>query len=138
MFETLGSAKARQLMQTEVLSLPQHKTAAEAVALMDRANRGCVVVLNEKGKLTGIFTERDLLRRVVAKGLDPKKVPLFEVMTKKVLHVQANDDAVNLLELMCEQNFRHLPVLEEGRLVGIVSLKQFYKFFLETQRSLGV
>ena len=116
----------------------QDKTVSDAVALMDRANHGCVVVLNEKGKLTGIFTERDLMRRVVAKGLDPKKVPLSEVMTKKVLHVQANDDAVSLLELMCEQNFRHLPVLEEGRLVGIVSLKQFYKFFLETQRSLGV
>lgn len=138
MFTLLSQIKAKHLMRTDPLSLTEEKPVTEAVALMNKANRGCVVITNKRGELSGVFTERDLLRRVVARGLDPKKIPVGEVMTPKVIHAKENDEAILLLETMCEHNFRHVPVLKDKKLVGLITLKQFFKFFLEKQRSLGV
>lgn len=138
MFTTLSNIKAKDLKRPDILSLTEDKTVRDAVVLMDKANQGCVVVLNKKGELAGVFTERDLVRRVVAKGLAPEKTPLSEVMTRQVLFAEEEEEAIKLLELMCEHNFRHIPVLKDKRLAGLITLKQFFKFFLEKRRSLGV
>ncbi|MBI4125740.1 MAG: CBS domain-containing protein [Deltaproteobacteria bacterium] len=135
MFPAISDVKARDLMRQEMIALRENQTVADAVVQMDKLNRGSVVVLDKSGGLAGIFTERDLVRRVVAKGKDPKKTPLAEVITTKVVQAQDKDEAIKLLELMCEHHFRHIPIFQDKKLVGMVSLKQFFKFFLEKQKS---
>lgn len=135
MLSAISDIKAKDLMRQELITLRENQTVADAVAQMDKENRGSVVVLDKAGELAGIFTERDLVRRVVAKGKDPKKTPLTDVITKKVVQAQATDEAIKLLELMCEHNFRHIPIFHDKKLVGMINLKQFFKFFLERQKS---
>ena len=137
MFKELSQANARDIMSREVLTLSSENTISEAVQIMSQHNVGSLVV-SEHGKIAGIFTERDLMRRVIGHGIDPKKIPLGEVMTRKVEIVQASDNAILLLEKMCDNNFRHLPVLDGEKLVGMISLKHFYRFFLASRQSMGV
>lgn len=138
MFRTLSDVKAKEIMSPDVTAMTEEKTVSEAVNLMTKVDRGSVVVINKEGELIGIFTERDLMRRVVAKNLDPKKTPLSKVMTKNVFALQTTEDAIKLLELMVEQNFRHIPILDGKNLAGVVSLKQFYKFLLNSRQSMGI
>lgn len=137
MFKELAAACARDIMSPNVLSLSPSDTLAEAVKIMNLRNVGSLIVSEGSGIL-GIFTERDLMRRVIARGLNPKQVALGEVMTRKVETAQASDNAIFLLEKMCDNNFRHLPVLEGEKTVGMISLKHFYRFFLESRQSMGV
>ena len=100
------------------------ETVMDAVIRMDRLGIGALPVVDEKGNLVGIFTERDLLRRVVAKGLDPSRVRIEEVMTPNPVTVRPEDSVEEARRLMARIKARHLPVVDErGRLVGIVSIK---------------
>ena len=75
------------------------------------------------GKLVGIFSERDLMRRVVAEGRDPRSTCMAEVMTDDPLAVGTGEDLETCMALMRRHGFRHLPVCHEGQLVGMVSLR---------------
>jgi CBS domain-containing protein len=90
-------------------------------AMVDR-NIGAVPVLHN-GKLVGIFSERDLMKRVVAEGFDPRSTCLAEVMTDDPLTVSASEELENCMALMRRHGFRHLPVCHGGQLVGMVSLR---------------
>jgi CBS domain-containing protein len=97
-------------------------TVLETVEAMVERNIGAVPVLHN-GKVVGIFSERDLMRRVVAQGRDPASTCLAEVMTEDPLTINMNEDLDNCMALMRRHNFRHLPVCHDGHLVGIVSLR---------------
>jgi CBS domain-containing protein len=97
-------------------------TVMEAVRAMVDRNIGAVPVVHN-GKLVGVFSERDLMKRVVAEGLDPRRTCLAEVMTEDPLTINTNEDLQNCMSLMRRHGFRHLPVCHEGQLVGIVSLR---------------
>jgi len=97
-------------------------TVLDAVRGMVERNIGAVPVLH-KGELVGIFSERDLMRRVVAEGRDPRSTCMAEVMTDDPLTINTNEDLENCMALMRRHNFRHLPVCHEGQLVGMVSLR---------------
>ncbi len=97
-------------------------TVLETVRAMVELNIGAVPVLHN-GKLVGIFSERDLMKRVVAEGLDPSSTCMGEVMTDDPLTINTNDDLENCMTLMRRHNFRHLPVCHDGQLVGMVSLR---------------
>jgi CBS domain-containing protein len=97
-------------------------TVMETVAAMVERNIGAVPVLH-KGRVVGIFSERDLMRRVVAEGRDPRATCMAEVMTDDPLTVSMNEDLGNCMALMRRHNFRHLPVCQDGRLIGMVSLR---------------
>jgi signal-transduction protein with cAMP-binding, CBS, and nucleotidyltransferase domain len=75
------------------------------------------------GKLVGIFSERDLMKRVVAEGSDPRSTCLAEVMTDDPLTVNMHEELENCMTIMRRHSFRHLPVCHEGHLVGMVSLR---------------
>jgi CBS domain-containing protein len=90
-------------------------------AMVDR-NIGAVPIVYN-GKLVGIFSERDLMRRVVAEGRDGRSTCMAEVMTDDPLTVSTTEDLGNCMALMRRHGFRHLPVCHEGQLVGIVSLR---------------
>jgi CBS domain-containing protein len=97
-------------------------TVLETVRAMVEHNIGAVPVLHN-GRLVGIFSERDLMKRVVAEGCDPRSTCLAEVMTDDPLTVNTNEELENCMALMRRHSFRHLPVCHEGQLVGIVSLR---------------
>jgi len=102
------------------LTASPDKTVTQAARLMASKNTGALLVL-ENDQLVGIFTERDLVFRVIAKGLDPKTTPLSAVMTADVKVLNANQTYGHALVIMQEHGFRHVPVIEHGHAVGIVS-----------------
>ncbi|HKV78476.1 MAG TPA: CBS domain-containing protein [Candidatus Sulfotelmatobacter sp.] len=97
-------------------------TVLETVRAMVERNIGAVPIIHA-GKLVGIFSERDLMRRVVAEGRDPRSTCMAEVMTDDPLAVGTGEDLETCMALMRRHSFRHLPVCHEGQLVGMVSLR---------------
>ena len=106
----------------ETFDAEMGQTVLETVRVMVEQNNGAVPVLH-KGKLVGIFSERDLMKRVVAEGRDPRSTCLAEVMTPNPLTIGMNADLAQCTALMRLNGFRHLPVCHEGMLIGIVSLR---------------
>jgi len=94
----------------------------QAVCAMVERNIGAVPVVH-KGQLVGIFSERDLMRRVVAEGRDARTTYMAEVMTDDPMTVSISEELESCMALMRRHGFRHLPVCHEGQLVGIVSLR---------------
>jgi CBS domain-containing protein len=83
---------------------------------------GAIAVLSD-GKLVGIFSERDVLTRVVAEGRDPDGTPVSTVMTKELIAADPSEDVQSALQKMQERQCRHLPVVEGGHLVGMISIR---------------
>jgi CBS domain-containing protein len=115
--------RIRELIKDQnTLQAELGETVFETVRLMVEHNIGAVPVLHN-GKLVGIFSERDLMKRVVAEGRDPRSTCMAEVMTDDPLTISMNEDLENCMALMRRHSFRHLPVCHEGQLVGMVSLR---------------
>ncbi len=103
----------------------------DAVATMKEAKMGACVVL-ENNQLVGIFSERDLMLRIVAAGLDPDKTLVREVMTTKLVILNTQADSSEALELLVSRKIRHLPILDEdGSLVGLLSVRRLLKHHAE-------
>lgn len=103
-----------------VVSTPAGTTVAQAAKLMSAANKGAILV-TENGKLAGIFTERDLLRRVAAEGRDPGEVKVDEVMTAQLVVGEPGESYLTALRRMVSASCRHLPVVDGDRVIGMVS-----------------
>ncbi len=106
------------------LTLPPTATVQEACKLMHERRIGAVLVTNPKGELVGIFTGRDAVR-VLAEGKDSKATHLRQVMTKDPECLPPRHTAIHALRLMRDGGFRHVPVVHEGMVVGIVSRGDF-------------
>jgi CBS domain-containing protein len=104
------------------ISAEAHQTVLQVARLMVEHNIGAVPVLQD-GNLAGIFSERDLMRRVVVAGKDPARTPVREVMTEDPLTVAPNDQLETCMTLMKRHGFRHLPVCAGRELKGVVSLR---------------
>jgi len=107
----------------ELISLPASASVAEAAAVMAEREVGAVLVMTEDGLVAGIFSERDLLVRVVAGGLDPKATTLSLVMTRDVKFVTPGTSSEAALALMHLHRFRHLLVIDGPRVHGLVSMR---------------
>jgi len=111
----------RNMMERKkFLTAPPDTTVSSAARLMASKNVGAVLVV-EREELVGIFSERDVVFRVIAKGLDPKTTALAEVMTAEPKTLEPGKSYGHALLLMQENGFRHVPVVENGRPIGIVS-----------------
>ena len=107
----------------ELISLPASASVADAVAVMAEREVGAVLVMTDDGLVAGIFSERDLLVRVVAAGRDPKATPLSLVMTRDVKFVTPGTSSEAALALMHLHRFRHLLVIDGPRVHGLVSMR---------------
>ncbi len=108
--------------QTLVSALPDTTVRAAAVAMANQSV-GAILVVNESGRLIGLFTERDALNRVVARGLDPNQTQLATVMTDKLQTASPDKPLSHALHMMFEGGFRHVPVVENGKPIGMVSAR---------------
>jgi CBS domain-containing protein len=107
----------------ELILLPASASVADAVAVMAEREVGAVLVMSEDGLVAGLFSERDLLTRVVAVGRDPQKTPLSMVMTRDVKFVTPGTPTEAALALMHLHRFRHLLVIDGPRVHGLVSMR---------------
>ncbi len=113
----------RQIIEgQELLTAPSSLTVAEAARLMKQRNVGAMMVV-DGGKLVGVFTERDALFRVLAAGLDGAVTPLSAVMTANPRTISPDRSFAHALGFMHEGRFRHLPVVENGLPIGMISVR---------------
>ena len=112
------------ITRKDIVCLPGSATVREASRLMADQRVGAVLIV-EGSTLQGIFTERDALNRVLAAERDPDTTQLFEVMTEQLVTLGPSAAAVDALRLMNEIGFRHLPVVEDDHIYGIISLRDF-------------
>jgi len=110
------------LKNQNTISAEPHQTVFEIARMMVEHNIGAVPILQD-GKLIGIFSERDLMSRVVVNGKDPARTPVSQVMTDDPLTVAPTDPLETCMTLMRRHGFRHLPVCSGKDLVGVVSLR---------------
>lgn len=122
----------------EVVSLPREATVRQAVALLADKRIGAVPVVDsgaggesEAGDVVGIFSERDVVHCLAAHGPDALDRPLAEVMTRPVQSVGTAESAIGALSLMTRRRIRHLPVVEDGRIVGFVSIGDLVKYRID-------
>jgi len=106
----------------EVVAAPGSTTVIAAARLMKENHVGAVIVV-EDGKLAGVFTERDALFRVIAEGRDVQTTQLAEVMTRNPRTIHPDKPFPDALHVMYEGGFRHVPVVEDGRPVGMISAR---------------
>jgi CBS domain-containing protein len=111
---------ASEIMSTKVKTITLDKTAFDAACIMKRHDIGALPVLDD-GKLVGILTESDIFKQVTAKNLMPKKIRVKALMTKKIISVQPTSKIHDINKLLTEYSIRRVPVLDNGKLVGIVS-----------------
>jgi CBS domain-containing protein len=111
------------------LTASASEMVADLAGRMTEKNFGSVAVIDESSRVVGIFTERDLMRRVVAKGKDPHNTPVSEVMTTDVKVANASDEVVVWLRQMSNERFRHVPVVDgDGQLVHMMSQGDFVSY----------
>ena len=109
-----------------ICALSKTDTALEAAKAMIAHHCAAVVIMDEAGELEGIVTERDLTRRVVADDREAGTTVLDDIMTRNPDTLSPDDSALDALELMRVRGYRHLPVVEGGRVVGMVSIRDLY------------
>ncbi len=118
----------------QVFSVAPSISIADAVAEMNRHRVGSVLVL-DGGRLVGIFTERDVLRRVVGAAMDPKQSLVSDVMTAGVITVSPETTVEETMKIFTEKRCRHLPVLDQGKLVGTISIGDVTRWMADHHRA---
>jgi len=127
--------QVRQLLRakgSDVWTIDPHASVFEALQLMADRDIGAVLVIDE-GRVAGIFSERDYARKVALQGKTSRETTVGELMTRTVYYVSPDETIDQCLAVMTEKRIRHLPVLEDGRLVGIVTIGDVGKAIMSEQ-----
>lgn len=112
-----------------VLTMPAATTVADAASVMSDKNYGAVIIVSPDDLPIGIVTERDFMRRLLARRLDPTKTSLGEIMTTDLKVARPDDELLDWLRQMSNDRFRHVPVIgEDGRVVAIMSQGDFVSY----------
>lgn len=120
---------ARDLLKEKgntVHTISPDATVFEALQLMAEKNIGALVVI-ENNAVTGLFSERDYARKIVLKGLLSREVRVAEIMSSHVIHITPDHDIETCMEMISDHRIRHLPVIEDNRLIGLVSIGDIVK-----------
>ena len=113
----------QSISRKHVLSLGPQASVREAAGVMTRANCGSVLIMEPPDILLGILTERDLMTRVLARGLDPERTPVREAMTPSPICVAPEMPVSDAVVLMLERGFRHLPLVKGSKILGVFSVR---------------
>lgn len=115
--ETILQRKGR-----DVVTISPDTTVAEAVSVVCKRRIGAVLVVGRDGGVQGIFSERDLIMGVNESGADILRMPVSDVMTKEVHSCTRQNTVIEVMEMMTRRRIRHVPVIEDGALIGLVSI----------------
>jgi CBS domain-containing protein len=117
----------------QVFSVTESSSVLEALHLMMEKNISALLIVEEQ-KLLGIFTERDYARKIILHGKSSADTPVKEVMTADPITIKPTDSIDLCMEIMTEKHIRHLPVANEGQLLGMVSIGDVVKFIIADQK----
>jgi CBS domain-containing protein len=115
-----------------IWSIAPETTVFEAIELMAQKNVGALPVV-DNGRLVGIISERDYTRKVILKGKSSKEIPVKEIMTEQVLTVQPSTRVTECMRIVTERRVRHLPVIDENNLFGILSIGDLLNWTISAQ-----
>ena len=125
-----------QLLRTKaagILSVSPETPVFSALQVMAEKNVGALLVL-ERDELVGIFSERDYARKVILKGKTSKETPVREIMSSHVLYIRPEQTIEDCMALMTDKRVRHLPVLEHGKVIGVISIGDVVKALIAEQQ----
>ncbi len=120
--------------ENEIISISPLSMVYEALEIMNSKNISAILI-TENDILKGIFTERDYARKVVLKGKSSKEVRIDSVMTPSPIVINPEQTLEHCMEVMTDKHIRHLPVVDEGKLTGMVSIGDVVKFIIEDQKA---
>ena len=132
------SGQIHQILQNKgghVWSVPPDTKVFDAISLMAEKNVGALLVTAASGKLVGILSERDYTRKVVLKGRNSKDTLVREILSEQLISVSPEHSVEDCLRLMTLHRIRHLPVLREETLVGVVSIGDLVNWIISEQQS---
>ena len=127
----LKSNKDRQIW-----TILKDQSVMQALILMSEKNIGAIIIIDNNDFPIGIFSERDYARKVILKGKNSKDTLLDEVMTKELITVTRDFKIDQCMELMIEHKIRHLPILENKKIIGIISIGDVLKIMIKEQKEL--
>jgi CBS domain-containing protein len=113
--------KIKDIMTKNVLTLTEEKPLMEVIKVMSATTISCIVVTNEQNEVVGLITERDLIKKVLLEGKTPKKLKLADIMTTNLMTADPEDYLHDIGQKMKEKNIRHMPVVLNKKLAGIVT-----------------
>jgi CBS domain-containing protein len=108
-------------------------TVYDAIKLMSDKNIGALIVMGADGRLAGMFTERDYSRKIALQGKTSKETRVSEIMVSDVITITEEDTVEECMRLMTDKRVRHLPVVKEGKVAGIVSIGDLVNWIISTQ-----
>ena len=124
----------KQKENDDIWSVPPTNTVFEAIQVMANKRAGALLVMDGT-KLEGVISERDYAREVIIKGRSSKKTLVSEIMSSNVITVAPTDSVQNALEVMTEHHIRHLPIVDNTTVVGVVSIGDLVKDVISMQQS---
>ncbi|MGB5705412.1 MAG: CBS domain-containing protein [Arenicellales bacterium] len=131
---TIGSLLDAKSQSIVIFSVLPGQTVREALELMKQHNIGCVLVM-ENDQLKGILSERDYARKMILSGKASATTPVSEIMTTKVTRTTRSNSVDDCLELMSRHDFRHLPVVEDDKVLGMVSIRDLVSSIIREQQN---
>ena len=120
----------------EIFSISKDQSVRQALILMSEKNIGAIIIVDNNDFPIGIFSERDYARKVILKGKNSKDTLLEEVMTKELITVTRNYKIDQCMKIMIEKRIRHLPVLENNKIIGMISIGDVLKIMIKEQKEL--
>lgn len=126
-------AKVLEQKTERVEAVTAQTSISEAIARMNQRNIGSILVMDGE-RLVGIFTERDVLTRVVPQELDPQRTPVGEVMTRQPVTITPTNSVQDAMMLMTDTRKRHLPVVQNGKVVGMLSIGDVTRWMVRDQQ----
>jgi len=120
----------------QIWTISKNKSVRQALVLMSEKNIGAIIVVDNNDFTVGIFSERDYARKIVLKGKSSKDTLLDEVMTKELITVTRDYKIDKCMEIMSEKRIRHLPVLENKKIIGMISIGDVLKITIKDQKEL--
>jgi CBS domain-containing protein len=119
----------------QVFSVPESATLKEAADLLDSRKVGAMVILNEAGGVIGVISERDIIRNIARIGAEALKCTVGEVMTRNIVTAKPRETLEAAMDRMTDRRIRHLPVIDGGRLLGVVSIGDLVKWRIAEARA---
>mgnify|MGYP001193355525 CR=1 FL=1 len=120
----------------KIWHMSKEQTVRQALILMSQKNIGAIIILENDTKLVGIFSERDYARKVILEGKSSQNTTLDEVMSKNLICISKKHTIEQCMEKMTDKRIRHLPILENNEVIGIISIGDVLKIMINEQKDL--